>query len=538
MDPTSISPLQLAEKIQHYVNWNLDNLYKSGDPDLLFQFIKSIFGFQIPRNKVCAEHVAPFDFVADSFFDKESKFLVIANRNGGKTQNFGILNALDATCKKNCEIASVGAIEDQARKAYKYTIDIIKKPYFKHLLEEEPKMSITKLANGSEISILPGTMAGVNGPHPQKTNFDEVELTQWKILMEFMSMAKSTKDVPSTVRITSTRKFPYGPMQRLIDEKDDRQFKLYMWCIWETIEPCSDERSGTVPTKITVPDPKSTRVDTYTVYSHNKEDFDKEYPIDYVRKNREKLTGCLACPLVEVCHTKAKRSDGYYSIRDAIDKFTGMDRYSWDTQWECKKPGTEGLVYAEFDELINVIPKSSFKFNPNYPVVAGQDFGYNDPSATVFIQFLPNGDAVIFDELYINRTQTPVLLHKYWLPKYYKYKPWAWYCDPENADAISQMESAGIPVYPAIKDIELGIEKVRTWIKNADGYTRLYITSNCINTIQEFKSYRYPDPSDTRNSGNKPLDKNNHAMDALRYVIHSMDNGTDDTATGFEVELL
>jgi hypothetical protein len=31
--------------------------------------------------------------------------LVIANRNGGKTQNFGILNAIDALCKDKCEIA-------------------------------------------------------------------------------------------------------------------------------------------------------------------------------------------------------------------------------------------------------------------------------------------------------------------------------------------------------------------------------------------------------------------------------------------------
>lgn len=514
-----IDPNVFYQKLQEYVDWCVEELYKSGDEEQLHRFIQTIFGYRIPRNKVCPDHCAPFDFVADSFFDKVSKFLVIANRNGGKTQNFGILNAADALCKPTCEIASVGAIEDQARKCYKYTVDIIKKPFFKSLLSKEPMISSTVLNNGAEISILPGTMSGVNGPHPQRTNFDEVELTQWKILQEFMSMAKSKKNVPSCIRITSTRKFSFGPMQKLIDEKDKRGFKMYMWCIWETIEPCTDERSGTVPCYMLLPDEKNNSIKYVKVFSNNKDDYMKEFPLDVLQRNREKFTGCLACPLVEVCQTKAKRSDGYYELKDAIDKFTGMDRSTWDAQWECKKPGTDGLVYGEFDESVHVIPQSSFTFNPNFRTIAAQDFGYEDPAGTMFIQFLPNGDAVIFDEIYERRKQTPVLVKHFWVPKFNQYHPEAWFADTENPDAISQMESAGLPVLPAVKDIVNGIEKVRGWLRTADGYVRLYITDNCVNTIAEFKSYKYPE-----SGGNKPVDKNNHLMDPLRYIFDSMDD--------------
>ena len=212
-----VDPNVFYQKLQQYVDWCIANLYSSKDRVQLHRFIQSIIGYRIPTKAVCQDHCAPFDFIADSFFDVVSKFLVIANRNGGKTQNFGILNALDALCKPGCEIASVGAIEDQANKCYQYTVSILKKPYFKSLLSKEPMISRTKLDNGSEISILPGTMSGVNGPHPQRTNFDEVELTQWKILMEFMSMAKSTKTVPSCVR-NSARKSKFQ-MQKLINEK-------------------------------------------------------------------------------------------------------------------------------------------------------------------------------------------------------------------------------------------------------------------------------------------------------------------------------
>jgi len=521
-----VDPQIFYQKLQQYVDWCIENLYASKDPIQLHRFIQSICGYKIPTKRVCPEHCSPFEFIADSFFDKVSKFLVIANRNGGKTQNFGILNAIDALCKPTCEIASVGAIEDQANKCYQYTVAILKKSFFKPLLSKEPMISKTRLDNGAEISILPGTMSGVNGPHPQRTNFDEVELTQWKILQEFMSMAKSSKTVPSCVRITSTRKFPHGPMQKLINEKDQRSFKMYMWCIWETIEPCPDYRSGTVPCFVLISDPVTKGIYQAKVFSDNKDDYLKEFPLDVISKNREKYTGCLSCPLVEICQTKAKNSDGYYDIKDTIDKFTGMDRTTWDAQWECKKPGRDGLVYGEFDESIHVIPQENFKFNPNFRTITAQDWGYEDPAATAFIQFLPNGDAVMFDEMYERRKQTPVLIKHYLKPKNDLYRPEVWLADPENPDAIAQMETAGFPVQEAVKDIEGGIEKVRSWLRTADGYVRLYITSNCVNAIEEFNSYSYPEKG-----GNKPLDKNNHLMDCIRYIFDSLNDIGDSDGT-------
>ena len=525
-------PLQLSLKIQEYVDWNCENLYDTKDNEMLYNFVYNIFGFKIPRIKVCEDHCAPLDFVADSFYDRHSKVIAVANRNGGKTQNFGILNALDGACKKYCEVASVGAIEDQANKCYQYTISLLKKPHFKNKLEKEPMRSLTELTNGSKISVLPGTMAGVNGPHPQRTNFDEIELTQWKILMEFLSMAKSNPNAPACVRLTSSRKFSHGCMQRMLDEREERKFKLYVWCIWETIEPCTDRRSGTVPCYVVVPTADGTSIEQFKVFSNNKDDFNKAFPLDVLRKNREKYTGCLACPLVEVCRTKAKRSDGYYEIGDTIDKFTGLDRETWDCQWECKKPGRKGLVYTDFDETVNVIPRSSFTFNPKLPVAFATDFGFEDPSGTACMQFLPNGDAVIFDELYIRRTQTPVLIEKYWKPLYERYysESFEWYGDSENPDAISQMNSAGLPVQPAIKRIIKGIEKVRSWIRNADGYSRLYVCDNCKNVLKEFNSYHYPE-----NGGEIPVDKDNHLMDPIRYIFDTKFNDDYSVGGGSEV---
>jgi hypothetical protein len=50
---------------------------------------------------------------------------------------------------------------------------------------------------------------------------------------------------------------------------------------------------------------------------------------------------------------------------------------------------------------------------------------------------------------------------------------------------------------------------------------KLKVMSNCINTIREGREYKYKesDLDQVKNRGEKPVDANNHAMDALRYLM-------------------
>jgi hypothetical protein len=47
-----------------------------------------------------------------------------------------------------------------------------------------------------------------------------------------------------------------------------------------------------------------------------------------------------------------------------------------------------------------------------------------------------------------------------------------------------------------------------------------------VNAIEEFNSYSYPEKG-----GNKPLDKNNHLMDCIRYIFDSLDDIGDSSGT-------
>ena len=64
------------------------------------------------------------------------------------------------------------------------------------------------------------------------------------------------------------------------------------------------------------------------------------------------------------------------------------------------------------------------------------------------------------------------------------------------------------------KDIFSGISRVKSYLKSADGKTRLYIFKNCPNMIREIKGYFWGE-------GDVPQKRDDHAMDDLRYYIMS-----------------
>ncbi len=64
------------------------------------------------------------------------------------------------------------------------------------------------------------------------------------------------------------------------------------------------------------------------------------------------------------------------------------------------------------------------------------------------------------------------------------------------------------------KDVFSGIQRVKSYLKNGQNKTKLYIFDNCVNMIREFKTYRW-------GKGDSPVKEDDHCMDELRYYIMS-----------------
>lgn len=204
----------------------------------------------------------------------------------------------------------------------------------------------------------------------------------------------------------------------------------------------------------------------------------------------------------------------------------------WVQEWEAKFTTPTSLVYPEFDDSIHAIsPNLIPRENMTYAI--GMDFGLKDPFAAVFVAIDKDDNWYIYDEIYL--PDLPVdkiarVLHQKMGDQYFS----RIIGDSAGATEIASLKSKELGdmrvfVTPSKKgkdSIRAGIRMVRTklYVRDHTGKPKLFVGRNCKATIKEMQSYKhirdaFGDVSDT------PEDKNNHLMDALRYLVNDHMSG-------------
>lgn len=485
--PPELDDLRVDDIRSEYVHFYTRHGIKTDDE--LHNFIKVVLNYHVPRVAVCKKNCcAPFDFIADNFFQRTRNSLAFANRTGGKTLDFAILNFLDAWFK-GCEIAEVGAIKAQAYKCYKYTSDFFKLLILARELVKNIQ-SETTLSNGGSIQVLAGTFSGVNSPHPQKANADEIELMDWDILQEFFSMAKSRGEIIGQNRLASTRKFQYGTMQNLLEKiaLGEINFRIYRWCIWEALKRCTAPAGACKTCKL------------YSIEGSHGEEL-----------------GCQGW--------KAKKSDGFYHIEDFIDKVVTLDIETLEAQWFNLRPGAEGLVYKTFDPEIHVVPE--IKYSDKWPVFSCYDFGYTNPFVCLWFQIDYDDNVLVIKEYY--EAGKTVTEHKKVLNAFAKQEVWpqrvktSW-GDDSGAQEIAELGSSPDPIpIQALTGTNIldRLALVRQYLKIRDnGQPRIYFSKKgCPETIKEHMRLHYPKTNTLGVISELPVKSNDHTTDALQYGL-------------------
>ena len=170
---------------------------------------------------------------------------------------------------------------------------------------------------------------------------------------------------------------------------------------------------------------------------------------------------------------------------------------------------TQGLVYKEFSRekhLYNVLPEGV------YQKVAGVDFGYTNPAAVLDIRI--SKDRIYVEDEWYKRERTEIQIADYVAAcKYEEIYP-----DPENPSAIEVLRQKNLNVREVVKgkdSVVSGIQKVRELLISG----RMKINSRCKNLISEFEMYSYDEDEGDKNQKENPVKANDHALDALRYVV-------------------
>lgn len=182
------------------------------------------------------------------------------------------------------------------------------------------------------------------------------------------------------------------------------------------------------------------------------------------------------------------------------------DRFSQEYLADFRK--TEGLVYKEFDRQRHVF--SEQVYNP-VDRLAGIDWGWTNPASSHLIEKDTDRHYWISQEFYkTGQTTAQIVEHVLSL------KPNKVYPDPAEPDRNEEARRAGLNIREVSKDVEAGINCVQELLKQ----NRLHVHSSCVNLINEFETYSYPDKKPNQNEYEAPIKENDHALDEIRYVLY------------------
>ncbi len=196
-----------------------------------------------------------------------------------------------------------------------------------------------------------------------------------------------------------------------------------------------------------------------------------------------------------------------------------------------------GLIYPTFDRGVHVIDD----FDPldgthgSFTLYRAIDPGWNNPTACLWAAVNDGGEVFIYRE-YSERDralQDHANVIRGMSPMDEKYRfsvvdPAAKQTDPVTGQSmLDYLCTMGIPVIPGDNAVQRGISTVQDYLRTDETTERprLFICRSCRHTVKEFMTYSWTAQTarkrDTANPKEIPQKKDDHLMDALRYLLTS-----------------
>lgn len=193
---------------------------------------------------------------------------------------------------------------------------------------------------------------------------------------------------------------------------------------------------------------------------------------------------------------------------------------TFNQEWLAMFVNPSQLIYSDFDRDVHVFnDMSDMPENGSYNLAI--DFGMTDPTAALFVKIDYEGNWWLYDEVYKTDLHLDQLIYVL--------------RDKMGDDHFTRILGDGAARFEleslrkrrfritgakkGADSIANGIRELGSLLKvrEATGKPKLFVHKNCVNTIREFQSYSWLKDSSGEIT-NVPEDKNNHALDALRYL--------------------
>lgn len=232
-----------------------------------------------------------------------------------------------------------------------------------------------------------------------------------------------------------------------------------------------------------------------------------------------------------------KTRDVSFLPQDYIDSLyetydTEMVERLLEGSWET----FQGQVFPMFSRELHILP-ADFPIPKNWQRYRGVDHGYVDPCTCVWLASDEGGNFYVYNLYYKRKRiieENVAAIQDISGDERYVYTV----ADPNvnKADSgtgrkhIDLYREAGLELINAKTSLAAGIARMRELFepklnrkhplkRSLKKAPALYVLSHCKELINELLSYHYEKDDAKRNSNESPVDKDNHAIDALRYII-------------------
>lgn len=200
-----------------------------------------------------------------------------------------------------------------------------------------------------------------------------------------------------------------------------------------------------------------------------------------------------------------------------------LDPKTFRQEFEASFESMAGRVYYAFDRNKHV---GSYPFNPQLPIIIGQDFNV-DPMSSVVMQQQPNGQVWITDEIFMPSSNAMEVCDEI-DRRFFRQKGMITiYPDPAGANRSSSRGESDLDIFrakgfrkliykrkhPLVSD---RVAVVNGMFQNVEGDARMFIDRRCTKLIDSMEQTIYK-------PGTPVVDKSQgqeHMADALGYPIH------------------
>lgn len=245
----------------------------------------------------------------------------------------------------------------------------------------------------------------------------------------------------------------------------------------------------------------------------------------------------------EVWHTQMQWEDNpFLSPLEIKEVEASLSAEELESRKYGRFMGREGLIYNEFDQNVHVV--EPFNIPQSWQDKISIDPGLNNPLSAHWYAVDFDGNIYVVAEHY--EKQKDIEYHSNKIKEISLKLNWhkdgfgRYECLIDSAANQRTLVSSksvaelffenGLNVNTKVnKDVFSGISKVKSFLKDASGNTKLFIFKNCVNMIREFKSYFWGE-------GDSPKKHDDHSMDELRYYIMSRPQHKAETTKKSKIE--